>query len=109
VVGKTSGRQAYHSSRGCMLGREHRETKRRRKGVVTSVGNNRVVVGRAGSNQTAVGQVDSSRMAAAGSSQTDIHIPALGPDCPGRKAQAEKVTKAEAGDAFGPPENLTAL
>ena len=94
-----------------MLGREDRETKRRRKAVVTSVGNNRVVVGRASSNRTAVDRADSSRMAAAGagSSLADIHIPARGPDCPGRKGRAEKVTEAEAGGAFGPPEDLTAL
>jgi hypothetical protein len=110
VVGKTSARQACHSSLGCMPGRWDRETKRRRKGAVASVGNNRAV-GRASSNQMAVGQADSSRMAAAeaGSSPADIHIPARGPDCPSRKAQAEKLTEAEAGGAFGPSEDLTAL
>jgi hypothetical protein len=30
VVGKTLARQAYRSSRGCTLGREHRELERQR-------------------------------------------------------------------------------
>jgi hypothetical protein len=42
-VGKTLARQAYHSSRNCMLGREHRWAERQRKEVVGSAGNNPVV------------------------------------------------------------------